>query len=321
MPTAVYFSIIIPVYNRPEEIRELLQSLTLQDFRDFEVLVIEDGSSRDSKEEVRAFETKLNIHYFYKPNTGQGFSRNFGFEKAGGEFFIIFDSDCIIPPHYLSKVFQELKEKKLDAFGGPDAAHPSFSPIQKAISYSMTGLFTTGGIRGRKKHAGTFHPRSFNMGLSREVYEKLGGFLITRKGEDIEYSLRIIKAGFKVGLLEEAYVYHKRRTSFAQFWRQLQFFGSARVNINRFHPGEIKAVHLFPVLFFVGWLGLVLLSPFFENIRICWTLYLLYFALVFVDASLKNKSLWVGVLSIGAAFIQLSAYGYGFLKELLGFNR
>jgi glycosyltransferase involved in cell wall biosynthesis len=320
MTTHPYFSIIIPVYNRPEEIRELLHSLTAQEYRNFEVLVIEDGSSLACEQEVKAFEKSLQIRYFYKPNTGQGFSRNFGFENARGDFFIIFDSDCIIPPQYLSVVHQAIEEQGLDAYGGPDAAHSSFTPTQKAISYAMTSLFTTGGIRGRKKHAGTFHPRSFNMGLKREVFDHVGGFILTRKGEDIEFSLRMIKAGFKVGLLDQAFVYHKRRTSFSQFWKQLEFFGAARVNINRYHPGEINAVHLFPVLFFLGWVGVLLLSPFVESIRVVGILYLLYFALVLVDASLKNKSLGIGLMSIWAAFIQLSAYGFGFLKELLGFT-
>jgi glycosyltransferase involved in cell wall biosynthesis len=317
MASRPFFSIIIPVYNRPDEIKELLQSLTLQEFSDFEVIVVEDGSSRPCKEEVQNFEKSLRLHYFLKPNTGQGFSRNFGFEKATGDYFIIFDSDCIIPPSYLSIVYTQIKERKLDAFGGPDAAHPSFSPTQKAISYAMTSLFTTGGIRGRKKHAGTFHPRSFNMGLSREVYDRVGGFLITRKGEDIEYSLRMLAAGFKVGLIEEAFVYHKRRTSLRQFWKQLQFFGAARVNINRFHPGEIKAVHLFPVVFFLGWVVLLLLGPFFYPVRILGVFYLIYFAVILVDASLTFKSLKIGIMSVLAAFIQLSAYGFGFLKERL----
>jgi hypothetical protein len=217
-------------------------------------------------------------------------------------------------------VRETLQDGKLDAFGGPDAAHEDFSPTQKAISYAMTSLFTTGGIRGRKRHAGTFHPRSFNMGLRREVYEKLGGFIITRKGEDIEFSLRIIKAGFKVGLIEKAAVFHKRRTTFGQFWKQLQFFGSARVNINRFHPGEIKLVHLFPVFFFLGWVLLLIGSPFLGIARAAWNVYFIYFFIILVDASIQNKSPRIGLMSVWAAFIQLSAYGYGFLKEWLGFK-
>ena len=311
------YSVIIPVYNRPDEIRELLESLVLQEFKDFEVLVIEDGSTLDCENEVIHFQEKLNIRYFKKPNSGQGFSRNFGMEKAGGDYFVIFDSDCIIPPNYFTEVNEALKERKLDAWGGPDAAHSSFTDVQKAISYSMTSLFTTGGIRGRKKHAGTYHPRSFNMGISREIFQKVGGFAITRMGEDIEYSIRIIKAGFKVALVDKAIVFHKRRTNFAQFYKQLHFFGRARINIGRFYKEEIKLVHLFPALFTLGLaisLSTVLLLPSIGVFLL--GAYASYFLLIAIDAILQNKSLKIGLLSVWAALVQLSAYGVGFLTEL-----
>jgi len=220
----MFFSIIIPLYNRPQEIKELLSTLCKQTYMQFEVLVIEDGSVNDAKDIVASFENKLDIKYFFKENSGQGFSRNFGFERAKGDYFIIFDSDILVPSDYLEIVRDYLFEHQLDAFGGPDAAHDSFTPVQKAISYAMTSPFTTGGIRGNKKHIGQFHPRSFNMGLSREVYEKVGGFILTRLGEDIEYSIRIHESGFKIGLIPAAKVYHKRRTSFTQFYKQLHFF-------------------------------------------------------------------------------------------------
>ncbi|RYG08047.1 MAG: glycosyltransferase, partial [Chitinophagaceae bacterium] len=210
----MFFSIIIPLYNRPQEIDELLATLTQQTYTQFEVLVIEDGSVKDAKEIVASYTDQLDVHYYFKPNEGQGFSRNFGFERAKGDYFVIFDSDCLIPSDYLEIVSNYLFEHQLDAYGGPDAAHESFTPVQKAISYAMTSPFTTGGIRGNKKHIGQFHPRSFNMGVSREVYEKVGGFILTRLGEDIEYSIRIHENGFKIGLIPAAKVYHKRRTSF-----------------------------------------------------------------------------------------------------------
>jgi glycosyltransferase involved in cell wall biosynthesis len=311
------FSVIIPVYNRPDEVRELLQSLCEQDYTDFEVLVIEDGSSLPCQSEVEAFAHKLDVGYLFKKNSGQGFSRNVGMEKARGDYFVIFDSDCLIPKHYFSTVLKALIADGLDAWGGPDAAHSDFSSIQKAISYSMTSLFTTGGIRGRKKHAGVFHPRSFNMGLSRKVFEKLGGFAISRMGEDIEYSIRIIRAGFKVKLIEDAFVYHKRRTNFKQFYKQLHFFGRARINIGRFYKNEIKPVHLFPGCFLLGLVLSLLLA------LIHWPLgqwfigiYAVYFALIFLDALFQNKSAKVAGLSVVAAIIQLSAYGIGFLSEL-----
>ncbi|MBC7450397.1 MAG: glycosyltransferase, partial [Cytophagales bacterium] len=241
-----FYSIIIPVYNRPVEIRELLQSLTRQTYTNFEVLVVEDGSKDTCETIVQSFQNRLDVLYFFKENTGQGLTRNYAYEKANGDYFIVFDSDCIIPEHYLQSVENRLNSDYLDAFGGPDRAHHSFTPVQKAISYSMTSLFTTGGIRGNKKGVGVFHPRSFNMGISRPVWEKTLGYIITRMGEDIEFSIRMISLGFKVGLIEDAYVYHKRRTNFKQFFRQVHFFGTARINIFRFAPNELKAVHFFP---------------------------------------------------------------------------
>ncbi|MDB5008190.1 MAG: glycosyltransferase, partial [Mucilaginibacter sp.] len=245
----MFFSIIIPLYNRPQEIKELLETLTLQTYKQFEVLVIEDGSTEDAAEVVKSFSDKLDLKYFVKPNEGQGFTRNFGFERARGDYFIIFDSDCLIPENYLEIVNNSLAKNYLDAYGGPDASHPSFTPIQKAISYAMTSPFTTGGIRGNKKGIGQFHPRSFNMGISRQVWEKAGGFIITRSGEDIEYSIRIHSMGFKIGLIPEAKVYHKRRTNFLRFYKQLHFFGRARINVYKFFPAELKLVHFFPAVF------------------------------------------------------------------------
>lgn len=311
-----FYSIIVPVYNRPDEIGELLESISRQAYINFEVLIIEDGSSKTCKHVIDKFADRLEIHYFFKENSGQGFSRNYGFEKAKGDYFIVFDSDCILPPSYLKTVDDYLNQHYLDAFGGPDKADASFTEVQKAINYSMTSVFTTGGIRGSKKHAGTFHPRSFNMGISRQVYEKTSGYIITRMGEDIEFSIRIIRQGFKVGLIEGAFVYHKRRTSLGQFYKQLHFFGRARINVSRFHSGEIKIVNLLPLLFFLGMLGLILwwfvYKPFFY---LGVVLLVCYYALILIDSTKKNKNLAVGILSVLAAIIQLSAYAIGMITE------
>ena len=322
----MFFSIIIPIFNRPDELDELLQSLTLQKFDannniqniDFEVIIIEDGSTNKADIICQKYQNQLNINYFFKENTGQGFSRNVGFEKAKGDYFIVFDSDCIIPPNYLQTVFNSLQNNHLDAFGGPDAAHESFTPVQKAISYAMTSVFSTGGIRGNKNSAEKFRPRSFNMGISRKVWETVGGYKITRMGEDIEFSIRIEKAGFKIGLITEAFVYHKRRTDFGQFYKQLHFFGRGRINIRRFFPEELKLVHTFPA-FFVLYLCL---SPILLAIsaKLClWHFLsiLFYFSVIFFDALRKTKNIKVAFLSIFAVFSQLSAYGIGFLKESL----
>src|ERR1700753_1329049 len=312
----MFFSIIIPLYNRPQEIKELLESLTLQSYRQFEVLVIEDGSVNDAAEIVKSFADQLDVKYFVKANEGQGFTRNFGFERAKGDYFIIFDSDCLIPPDYLQIVNDHLNTNWLDAYGGPDAAHPSFTAVQKAISYSMTSPFTTGGIRGNKKGIGQFHPRSFNMGVSRKVWEKVGGFIITRSGEDIEYSIRIHSAGFKIGLIPDAKVYHKRRTNFLQFYKQLHFFGRARINVYKFFPRELKLVHFFPAVFTLG----VIFSLIANILRwpiavLCNYLLALWVLLIFFHAWLKNKSLKVAFLSIIASFTQLIAYGLGFMQD------
>lgn len=310
------FSVIVPVYNRPDEVDELLESLTRQTYKQFEVLIIEDGSERDCHEVVVRYESRLDITYYSKDNTGQGFSRNYGFERANGDYFVIFDSDCLIPSHYFEEVKKTIASEGLDIYGGPDRAHSSFTPVQKAISYSMTSLYTTGGIRGRKKHLGPFHPRSFNMGVSRKVYESIGGFRITRMGEDIEFSIRAVESGFSSALIPEAYVFHKRRTSFGQFFKQLHFFGRARINIARFFPSQLKLVHLFPAVFTLG--SVVLLFAWLIHPWLFYTgifLYALYFVLIFIDALAKEKSLKVARLSVVASLVQLTAYGVGFLTE------
>ncbi|MFY7826633.1 MAG: glycosyltransferase [Flectobacillus sp.] len=311
------YSIIIPVYNRPDELDELLACLTKQTYKIFEVVVVEDGSAIKADKIVEKYHSELEIKYIQQQNTGQGFARNTGFKHATGDYFIILDSDALIEPNYLEIVEKQLNSNFLDLYGGPDRDHPNFTPIQKAISYSMTSLFTTGGIRGSKKNlGGTFHPRSFNMGMSKEVYRKTQGFIITRMGEDIEFSIRAISLGFKSGLIPEAFIYHKRRTSFIQFYKQLRFFGKARINISRFFPKELKLVHTFPMVFTLGLFSIPLwwlvFKPFFY---LAIGIFALYTLLNFIDSTLKNKSIQVGLLSIIAVYVQLVGYGVGFITE------
>ncbi len=313
-----FFSIIIPLYNRPQEIEELLSSLCEQNYTHFEVVIVEDGSVLKGDEVVNKYHSELSIQYHYKENSGQGFSRNVGFELAKGDYFIVLDSDVLLPKSYLETVNNSLNMHWLDCFGGPDAAHSSFTKIQKAISYSMTSPFTTGGIRGGKKHIGQFHPRSFNMGISREVWEKTGGFTLTRLGEDIEFSIRIHSNGFKIGLIPEAVVYHKRRTDFKQFYKQLHFFGRARINIFKHFPSELKLVHFFPALFTLFLFSIPI--QFMVNTQLGFLslfLFWLYSLTIFVHAAFKNGSARIGFLSVGAAYIQLTAYGIGFLTDFL----
>jgi glycosyltransferase involved in cell wall biosynthesis len=316
MKTPAY-SLIIPVYNRPQELDELLACIQTQEFRDFEVVVIEDGSTKDAALIIEKYADTFTLAYYVKKNGGQGFARNYAFERAIGDYFIILDSDALLEPSYLSEVDKAVKAEGLDLFGGPDQDHPSFTPIQKAISYSMTSFFTTGGIRGKEKNiGGQFHPRSFNMGISRKVYEATGGFKITRMGEDIEFSIRCISLGFKSGLIPKAFIYHKRRTNFRQFYNQLHFFGRARINISRFFPKELKAVHFFPFLFFSYYVitGIALLAlPLYGLLLLSGIV--AYSFLIFLAALFSTKNIGIAFLSIFAANIQLFAYGKGFAEE------
>ncbi|VAW27352.1 Glycosyltransferase, partial [hydrothermal vent metagenome] len=318
--TLLLYSIIIPVYNRPQEVDELLASLTQQAYSNFEVVIVEDGSENTCKSIIEKYSERLNIQYHFKENAGQGFARNYGFEKAIGDYFIVFDSDCLIPASYLELVDKSIQKNGWDAFGGPDKEHESFTLIQKAISYSMTSSFTTGGIRGNKKHAGTFHPRSFNMGLSKAVFTKTQGYKITRMGEDIEFSIRIIENGFKVGLIPEAFVYHKRRTNLLQFYKQLHFFGRARINISRFYPNELKLVHTFPALFLLGCIvlpSLYVLAPLFFKLGV--GLLSVFYLAIFLHSTVIMKNPIIGVLALVTSTIQLLAYGVGFVSE--GFKK
>lgn len=307
------YSFIIPVYNRPDEVDELLQSMTHQTLTDFEVIVVEDGSARDCKDVCARYAGKLDLHYYMKENSGPGQSRNYGAECARGEYLIILDSDVVLPEGYLQSVDDELRTLPADAFGGPDCAHPSFTPTQKAISYSMTSFFTTGGIRGGKKKMDKFYPRSFNMGIRRDVYKELGGFSRMRFGEDIDFSIRIFKAGHACRLFPGAWVWHKRRTDFRKFFRQVYNSGIARINLYKKYPESLKIVHLMPAAFTAGTALLVILAA-----VMCQPLWLapivLYALMILADSSIHNRSLRIGLLSVAAAFVQLTGYGLGFFN-------
>ena len=305
------YSFIIPVYNRPEEVDELLNSLTRQTNKNFEVLIVEDGSSVPCKEVVDNYADRLDICYYFKSNSGPGQTRNYGAERGHGEYLIILDSDCILPEGYLAAVESELQQQKADAFGGPDRAHDSFTNIQKAINYAMTSFFTTGGIRGGKKKMDKFYPRSFNMGVRRGVYEALGGFSKMRFGEDIDFSIRIFKNGYTCRLFPDAWVYHKRRTDLKKFFKQVHNSGIARINLYKKYPDSLKLVHLLPAVFTLGVALLLLGTPF---CLFSFTPIILYALLVCMDSTIQNKSLTIGIYSIAAAFIQLIGYGTGFWR-------
>ena len=308
------YSIIIPVYNRPNEIDELLDSLTKQDFSDdFEVLIIEDGSTIKSDIIVKKYKSQLNIKYFFKENTGAGASRNFGMQRASENYFIILDSDVILPEHYLSEVKKGLDIKYTDAFGGPDTAHESFTPIQKAINYAMTSMLTTGGIRGKKQAFGKFQPRSFNLGLSKIAFEKTQGFSKMKNGEDIDLTFRLWENEFDTQLLEKAFVYHKRRSSLKQFFKQTHGFGTARPILNKKYPETAKFTYWFPGLFIIGFAISIILTIFgFSQILY---FYGVYFSLIWLDSLFKSKNLSVAFLSIAASLTQFIGYGIGFLQS------
>lgn len=305
------YSVIIPVFNRPDEVDELLQSLTMQSCKDFEVLVVEDGSAIPCREVVEKYNNRLDIHYYNKPNSGPGQTRNYGAERSQGEYLIILDSDCILPPGYFEAVEKELQACPADAFGGPDRAHESFSDIQKAINYSMTSFFTTGGIRGGKKKMDKFYPRSFNMGVRREVYLALGGFSKMRFGEDIDFSIRIFKGGYRCRLFPDAWVYHKRRTDLKKFFKQVHNSGIARINLYKKYPESLKLVHLLPALFTLGTVLLLIGSIFCPYALLP---LLAYALLVCIDSTVQNGNFRIGLYSIAAAYIQLIGYGTGFWR-------
>ena len=316
------YSIIVPVYNRPDEVDELLESLCSQTLKDFEVVIVEDGSQKPCKDVCDKYAGILDLCYYYKDNSGPGQSRNYGVERANGEYVIVLDSDVVLPKGYMQAVDTAITHhpspitqhpSPITSFGGPDAAHPSFTPVQKAISYSMTSFFTTGGIRGGKAKLDKFYPRSFNMGIRRDVYQQLGGFSKMRFGEDIDFSYRIVEAGYQPRLFPDAWVWHKRRTDFRKFFRQVYNSGIARINLEKRHPGTMKLVHLLPMVFTVGVIGCLLLAPFTYGLTLLPLL--LYSLLILIDSTLKNKSLKVGLLSVPAAFVQLMGYGFGFIES------
>ena len=322
----VYFSFVVPVFNRPGEVRELLESLAIQTYSSpFEVVIVEDGSSVPSENVIGEFSDRLHLSYFKKKNTGPGDSRNYGMRRARGAYFILVDSDCILPAAYLDEVARFLSKNPLDCFGGADDAHPSFNPMQQAISYTMTSMLTTGGIRGKAGSSEKFQPRSFNMGLSRAAFEASGGFGNIHPGEDPDLSLRLKDLGFTIGFIPGATVYHKRRIDFRSFYRQVHKFGLTRPILNRWHPGSARITYWFPAFFIMGLLIAGVL-PFFFNGLPAWALlilFVLYLFVVAIGAGIKSGSARAALLAPGALLVQYGGYGLGFLKSafLLTFSK
>ena len=326
-PTKFQLSIIVAVYERQDELTELLTSLTKQTNPNFEMIIVDDGSKNKLDAVCAKFQNQLDIKYYYKSNSGPGKSRNYGMEKANGNYFIFLDSDTIIPPNYIQSIYDELTKNYVDAFGGPDDADESFNAYQKAITFSMTSFLTTGGIRGGKKQVGKFQPRSFNMGISRKAYEATGGFAAMRIGEDPDLSMRLWENGFETRLFSDSKVIHKRRTSLKKFAKQVYQFGVARPILNQRHPAYVKPTFWFPSLFFLGtlfaWLTFIIGFVFFEYIfelHIPMMLWLLYMVLIFIGATIRFNSLKVGLLAMQTTLIQFFNYGYGFLESQFKLN-
>ena len=319
---SLLFSIIVPVYNRPAEIDELLSSLSQQSDKGFETIIVEDGSTVKCENECEVYKDKANVKYFYKNNEGRSIARNYGMERAGGDYFVFVDSDCILPPDYINKLRKSLEENPADCFGGPDAAHESFTDVQKAINFAMTSFVTTGGIRGGKVSLEKFTPRTFNMGFARQVYEKTGGFR-EMFSEDIDMSTRIRLNGFSIRLFPEVFVYHKRRVDLKKFWRQVHVFGMSRITLKLLYPGSLKAVHVLPALFTLAAIGMIIGAFFWPWLLIPLAVYLI---LVWIWGICSTKSLKTGTLGVPAAMVQLTGYGTGFIrayfwKIILGHGR
>ena len=305
------YSVIVPVYNRIDEVDDLLSSLTRQTMTDFEVIIVEDGSTVPCRETVEKYAGKLDVHYYFKDNEGRSIARNYGIKRSKGDYLIFFDSDCVIPPDYFAILDARLTETPLDAFGGPDAAHESFTPTQKAISFAMTSFLTTGGIRGGKIQMEKFVPRSFNMGYSREVYDRVGGFR-EMFSEDIDMSTRIRQAGFSIGLIRDAAVYHKRRIDFRKFWRQVHIFGRSRITLKLLYPDSLKLVHTLPALAVIIGVVFVALGIFVSP---WWLLPIgIYLVALFFAALLSTKSFNIALRAVPASVVQIAGYGTGFIR-------
>ena len=311
----MFFSLIIPVYNRPDEIRVVLEGLSRQSYGNFEVIVVEDGSENKSDQVVELFKRDLDVLYYYIENVGQGFARNYGFSKSRGEYIIILDSDIIVPEHYMQSVQEHLQQDELDCFGGPDKAHPDFTDIQKAADFAMTSYLTTGGTRGRSEVVASYYPRSFNMGMKREVYEKSGGFKIPDCGEDLEFSIRIEKLGYRIGLIREAFIYHKRKSTIKSFFDQMVWFGKSRINVQRFFADSFKLIHLVPLFFYVYLLltlTLMFLLPQLGTLML--SALVVYFFLIFSESLFRYRSFPVAFLSLITSASVFLGYGWGLIR-------
>lgn len=319
------FALISPTFKRPDEVTEFLDSLRKLDYpKDKFEIILGDGTPGDElRPLIYPYQKDLPLKIYYEEFLPVSNARNRAAELSTAQFFIFLDSDCIIPEGYLKAVeFFLDAHPQINLFGGPDAASEDFTDLQKAISFSMTSFLTTGGIRGGSSSVTTYHPRGFNMGISAELFNKVGGYDENFVcGEDVELSMRLIKAGAKSAFIEEAHVFHKRRTSIKQFRRQVFRFGAARPLLAKAHPGNLKITHLFPLAFTVyrHVSAILFLLVFYFNLSVLslpFAMYVLYMVAVFFSA-LKKEGLSVALLAVQTTNTMNAGYGIGFLRNYL----
>ncbi len=312
-------SIVVAIFNRKDELFELLNSLIAQTDKDFEVIIVDDGSFVDLVPTVETFKEMLNIQYFKKANSGPGLSRNYGANRAKNDWLVFVDSDVIVEKDYIENIKKNLEKTDCAAFGGADKAHKGFNLLQKAISYSMTSVFTTGGIRGSKKAVTRFQPRSFNMGVNKEIFLKIGGFSEMRIGEDPDLSMTIWENGYQTAFFDNIGVYHKRRTDLGKFSKQVYQFGCARPILNQRHPDYVKPTFWFPTLFLLGYVAGIL-EYFLLQKGFVLACYGFYTLVIFVHALYLTKNIAIAAQAIITTYIQMFSYGYGFLESWIKLN-
>lgn len=319
--TDYLFSVIIPTFNRRDEVHDLLISLQKQTFdhQRFEVIIVDDGSTDGTNHLVESMRSSVDfrLRFFQQDHAGPGLARNLGMTQAAGEYFLFIDSDCLADERWLEGLANAIEQEQPLAFGGPDGVLPEFSPLQKAIDYAMTSFLTTGGMRGHtRKRLAKFYPRSYNMGIHRSIFAKLGGMNNLRHGQDLEFSRRIVASGAKVIYIPAAIVYHKRRTSLQKFFRQIFNWGVARINLTKIDQAILEPLHFMPAVGADTFIVLTILAPFCRICRYLWLLSsgagLLILGVIVIDAYRRYRQVKPALLAPLVALTQVFAYGFGF---------
>jgi len=320
------FSIIIPSFNRVDEITALLVSMEELRFprSQFELIIADDGSTDETLHFIKSYSSAsgLNLILVSQSNQGPGAARNLGVAAASGDFFIFIDSDVTVPGHWLEEISKQLQLEGGQAFGGPDTYRDDFPALLKAINHSMNSFLTTGGLRGKKgKSLARYYPRSFNMGLSRALWEKTGGFSKLRHGQDIEFSHRLHQAGAKILFIPKAFVFHKRRTSLKKFFKQVFNWGVARINLYKMNPSMLEPLHALPAVASAGYLLLSLMAFFHPVLKQIWLVFSAFGLLLLLFSSAQAlrqyRSIAVALYVPLVIPIQIFGYGIGFIYNFI----